>query len=125
MDYNLFDNVLKKIDEDEAAPAINLCLRQVDVLSLPLREVPADRIILERPVVVPGDAVIGAAEFRLAAVQGDQLAAAMQAGIVERLEFVGTSAHDDEGFADILVDEIVTHVWDFLVASGHLPDARP
>jgi len=114
-----------EVDEHEAAPGVDPGLRQAHVLALPLREIPADRVVLERAVVVPGDAVIRAAELVPAAVQGHQLAATMQAGIVEGLDRHVRRADDDQRLADILVDPVVADVGDLLLAARPLPDLRP
>ena len=54
-----------------------------------------------------------------------KLASPMPAGIVERLEFTGTGAHDDEGHPDHIVGYPVSHIGDIFLPASNLPMLFP
>jgi hypothetical protein len=69
--------------------------------------------------------VIGTAELAVVAVAVDQLPAAVQAGVVEGLQFAGGGTRDDDGEAGDVVDERVAHLRDLGGAAHGLPRALP
>ena len=120
--------VVIHVDEHEAAPtvrpwprAVKTC-RRFDMGEIPI----ADRF-LQRAVEVPAPAVEAALEFAGAtlAAGGAQLGAAMQAGIVIGANIVLSDTRDDERVPADIVDVIVAHFRDMLLAAGELPGAGP
>ena len=71
------------VDEDPAAPGVDLHLGQPELFILDVGEVPFARRPFEISIKVPGKGVIGAAEVLVVAAVVYQLSAAVQAGILE------------------------------------------
>ena len=66
-----------------------------------------------------------AAQLGVVAVVLLELAAAVQAGVVVRLDRVGVGPHHEERQVADVVDERVADVRDVLLAAGHLPHPLP
>ncbi|MNZ92185.1 hypothetical protein D3C78_1112000 [compost metagenome] len=116
-----------EVDEDEAAPGLDLELRQAEALILHVREVPATGHVGQLAFQRPGEAVERAAQLlrTTAGAGGLQLGAAVQAGIGIGLDAAILGAHHQHGLLDDLIDVVVARFRDVFYTAGPLPNAAP
>lgn len=108
-------------DENKATPSPHFCFRQTKLFGLQLREIPGERVVPERAIGIPFPSVEGTPKPLLAACMGLQLATAMEANILQRLDLIWGGPDDQQRAADNLVDEIIADLGNLFFPTGHLP----
>jgi len=112
------------VDEDPATPALTANVAQTLELIGPRVELVLT--VDERALTIQGitPAVEGAPELSDAARPLDQLATAVDAGVVEGLDAVFLGAHDENRLVADRVLQKRAHCGDLFLSTGHLPDLR-
>ena len=117
--------VRRLANEDIASPAPDADFGQGHLLVFQVREVPAARDLLDRPIIIPGESMKRALQLGRPAIAGLELAPAMQADIGEGPNRTILLPDQQKGFADILIDDMIARLRQFLFARRELPGARP
>jgi len=116
------------VDEDEAAPGVDLAGDEAQVLLLEqLRsELVGQEHVAALAVEVPGPAVEGAADASALepTASGREAATAMSAGVLEGAQATRRAQDQDRLVSDPVLD-VVAGLADEILAAGDLPDARP
>ena len=111
--------------EDVAGPAADLGFGQLQLFLAQVLEVPRTGHLPERAVGIPRKAMERAGEGIGIAVLRAQLAAAVQADVVEGADRAVLLPRDEPGPAGILEHGIVARLGNVLLARSELPDVGP
>ena len=114
------------IHEDHRPPRVDAAGDQREIVVAQRAEPLARRHLPEPPLQVPGPAVEGATDLgQPLAMPVAELAAPVQAGVLERPQLAVGAANDQHRDRADLVDEHVAGVLDVVDRAGELPGRRP